>query len=222
MIQFGGWSLSRPLLYTVQSPEAENGNPGEAYFQKRSIEMLFRTASQSVQRRRGIIVTAVLLLSVPAVLIFTRFLGAPVAHAQTQQCYTLASLQGTFTGIGNYGANLAIALGTRSYDGNGNFTGTFIINEPTAGSTTGARTIVPGTLNGTYTVNCNGTGQVNHTATTSAGATTAVDDFVITGAIIQNGQLVATAITDAQEAPSGIVPGGIFLTRTFTRLPIYY
>jgi len=173
--------------------------------------------------KKSLFVPAALILFVPAALIFTRFLGAPVAHAQTQQCYTLASLQGTYAGIANYGANVAIAFGVRTYDGNGNLgVGPFIINEPTAGSTTGARTIVPGTLTGTYTVNCNGTGQVNHTVTTSAGTSMAVDDFVITGAIIQGGALVATSIADAQEVPSQIVPGGVFLTRTYTRLPTYY
>jgi hypothetical protein len=158
-----------------------------------------------------------------AVLIFTGFLVAPAANAQAQQCYTLASLQGSFAIVGNYGANVAIALGTRSYDGNGNLTGTFIVNEPTAGSATGARTIVTGTQAGTYTVNCNGTGQFNRAVTTNTGITAIqVDDFVITGAIIQNGQLVATAIADAAEVPSAIVAGGIFLSRTQTRLPIYY
>jgi hypothetical protein len=161
-------------------------------------------------------------LFVPAVLFFTGFLGAPVANAQVQQCYTVASLQGSFAIVGNYGANVAIALGTRSYDGNGNLTGTFIVNEPTAGSTTGARTIVTGTQAGTYTVNCNGTGQFNRILTTNGVSTAQVDDFVITAAIIQNGQLVATAIADASEVPSTIVAGGIFLTRTQTRLPIYY
>ena len=162
-------------------------------------------------------------LFVPAVLIFTGLLGAPAANAQTQQCYTLASLQGQFALVGNYGANVAIAFGVRTYDGNGNFTSTFIINEPTAGSTTGARTIVTGTLTGTVTINCNGTGQVNHTATTNTGIVSmAVDDFIITGAVVQNGQLVATTIVDAQEVPSAIVAGGVPLTRTYTRLPIYY
>jgi len=47
-------------------------------------------------------------------------------------------------------AVLSIALATRIYYGNGNLSGTFVVNE----RTTGARTIVTGTA-GAYTVNCN-------------------------------------------------------------------
>jgi hypothetical protein len=53
------------------------------------------------------------------------------------------------------------------------------------------------------------------------------DDFVITGATVStngsaywtNWSLIATSIVDAQRTPSTIVPGGIFLTRTWTLLP---
>ncbi len=158
-------------------------------------------------------------LFVPAMLIFAGFLGASAANAQTQGCFTVASLQGNYAIVGNYGANVAIALATRSYDGNGNLSGTFIVNEPTAGSTTGARTIVTGTQAGTYTVNCNGTGQFNRILTTNGVSTIQVDDFVITGAILQAGHLLATTIADASEVPSTIVAGGIFLSRVQTRLP---
>lgn len=162
-------------------------------------------------------------LFVPAVLIFMSFLGASAANAQVARCYTLASLQGNYGIVTTYGANIAIALGTRTYDGNGNMTGTFTINEPTAGSATGARTIVIGTQVGTYTVNCNGTGQISRILTQSNGTvTTSLDDFVITGAIVLGGQLVATSVTDAQEAPRAIVAGGLFVTRVYTRLPAFY
>jgi hypothetical protein len=158
-------------------------------------------------------------LFVAAVLISTGFIGVPAASAEDQKCYTLASLQGNYAIVANYGANVAIALGTRSYDGNGNLTGTFLVNGPTAGSTTGARTLTTGTQIGTYTVNCNGTGQILRVLTTSAGSVTQVDDFVITEAIVLGRHLVATSIKDAVETPSAIVPGGIFVTRTQTRLP---
>jgi hypothetical protein len=161
-------------------------------------------------------------LFVPAVLIFTSFLGVSAANAQNPKCYTLVSLQGYYAVIGNYGANVAIAIATRSYDGNGNLTGTFTLNEPTAGSTTGARTIVTGTQAGTYTVNCDGTGQFNRILTTNGTSTIQVDDFVITGAIVQGGRLLATTIVDAQRTASTIVLGGVFLTRTHTRLPDFY
>jgi hypothetical protein len=162
-------------------------------------------------------------LTVPAVLISMSFLGASAANAQVARCYTLASLQGNYGIVTTYGASVAIALGTRTYDGNGNMTGTFLINEPTAGSTTGARTLVTGTQVGTYTVNCNGTGQISRTLTQSNGTvTTSIDDFVITQAVVLGGQLIATSVTDAQEAPSAIVPGGVFVTRVYTRLPAFY
>jgi hypothetical protein len=172
--------------------------------------MLFRSEKTMFSKKN---------LSVAAALILTGFLGAPAANAQTQ-CYTLASLQGSYAVVGNYGANVAIAFGTRSYDGSGNLSGTFIVNEPTAGSTTGARTIVTGTQAGTYTVNCNGTGQFNRLVTASTGLVAIqVDDFVITGGVVENGLLIATSIADASEVPSAIVAGGIFLSRIQTRLP---
>ena len=142
------------------------------------------------------------------------------ANAQ-QRCFTLASLQGNYAVIGNYGANLAIALATRNFDGNGNMTGTFTVNEPTPGSTTGERTIVTGTQKGTYTVNCDGTGTITRTLSASNGVTaTQTDDFIITGATFgYYSQFVATSLVDASRSPSAIVTGGVFLSRTYTRLP---
>jgi hypothetical protein len=46
-----------------------------------------------------------------------------------------------------------------------------------------------------------------------------VDDFVITAGTVVNGQLIATTIFDFQEAPSSIVPGGVYVFRTHARLP---
>src|ERR1039457_7373457 len=79
-----------------------------------------------------------------AVVIFASFLGASAADAQTSRCYTLSSLKGNYAIGAGYGTNIALTLGIRSYDGNGNLTGTFTTNEPMAGSTTGARTILTG------------------------------------------------------------------------------
>ncbi len=158
-----------------------------------------------------------------AALVFISFLAVSAASAQTRGCYTLASLQGNYAVVANYGANVAISFGTRSYDGNGNLTAAFLINEPTAGSTTGARTIVTGTQTGTYTVNCDGTGQIKRYLTASNGITaTQTDDFIITGAMVLGANLVATSIADAVEVPSAIVAGGIFLSRVQTRLPDYF
>src|SRR5271169_3364375 len=102
------------------------------------------------------------------VLMFAASLAVPAAKADPQ-CFTLDSLDGNHAVIGTYGANVARALGTRHFDGNGNLTGNFILNEPTPGSTTGARTLVTGTQVGTYTVNCDGTGVITRTLTASTG-----------------------------------------------------
>jgi hypothetical protein len=136
------------------------------------------------------------------------------------QCYTVASLNGTYADVVTYGANVALALAVRHFDGNGNLTGTFTLNEPTAGSTTGARTIVTGTNVGTYTVNCDGTGVFTRTITASTGLVTMqMDDFLITKATRRDGHLIATALEDAQRTPSAIVAGGIFVIRSYTRRP---
>jgi hypothetical protein len=96
---------------------------------------------------------------------------------------------------------------------------TFIVNEPDPTSTTGARKLVTGTNVGTYTVNCDGTGVVHKTTTTSSGTSESVEDFVISTAKVKHGQLIATTIDDAQETPSTIVPGGVFLIHHQTRRP---
>jgi hypothetical protein len=159
-------------------------------------------------------------LFVPAALILTSFLGVSAANAENPQCYTLASLQGSYAVIVNYGANVAIGLQAQYLDGNGNLTRTGILNQPTAGSTTGGRTVGTVSSTGTYTVNCNGTGTITRLVTkpdkTTASAT---DDFIITGAIVQGWQLIATTIVDAQRTPSVILSDGVFVTRTATRLP---
>lgn len=165
-------------------------------------------------------------LFVTTVIVLFGFLGTSAVNGQTPSCYTLASLQGQYALIGTYGDNVAIALSMRYFDGNGNLTATFVVNEPTAGSTTGERTIVTGSQVGTYTVNCDGTGVITSMLTTSTG-TTAVQtyDFIITGAVQQEPAtgyqtvLLATSLVDAQRTPSAIVSGGIFLSRTYTRLP---
>jgi hypothetical protein len=148
-------------------------------------------------------------------------LGMSVAKADDNaQCYTVASLKGDYGVVGTYGANLALALAPRQYDGKGNFTASFIVNEPVAGSPKGARKIVTGTNVGTYTVNCDGSGRDHKLTVTNTGVHAYSNDhFVITGAKWINGELIATSIDDAQDTPSAIVPGGIFLIRHITRLP---
>ncbi len=87
-------------------------------------------------------------------------LGASAPRAERPPCYTLESLEGSWTIISTFGANVARALGKRDIVADGSFTGTFLLNGPTAGSTTGARTITTGTQIGWYAVNCDGTGTI--------------------------------------------------------------
>ena len=48
---------------------------------------------------------------------------------------------------------------------------------------------------------------------------TQIDDFIITMAIVRDGELTATEFSDTQTVPSILVSGGIFLTRVDTRVP---
>ncbi|SRR5579871_2111828 len=159
--------------------------------------------------------------------VFSCLLGVTAADAQisTPPCYTLESLQGQYATVGNYGSNQAVVLAMSYFDGNGNYRSTFVVNEPTPGSTTGARTIVTGSNMGTYTVNCDGTGVVIRTFTASNGVSgTQTDDFLITGAVekldaVFNHILLATSLANAPRVSSAIVAGGVLLTRSLTRLP---
>ncbi len=158
-------------------------------------------------------------LFVPAALILTSFLGVSAANAEPPHCYTLASLQGSYAVIGNFGANVAMALAAEDVDGDGNLTRHGLVNQPLAGSTTGQRKLTTTTNTGAYTVNCDGTGTLTRIVTQATGSSTVVDDFIITGAIVKGGHLIATTIVDAQQTPSVVVPGGIFVTFVHTRLP---
>ena len=162
-------------------------------------------------------------LCIPVAILLASFLGVSAANADDTACrYTLASLQGKYAIVVTYLPTFAaVAIGTRSYDGAGNMTGTFIVNGPTAGSTTGARTITKGTQVGTYTVNCDGTGVITRTTTLATGQTnTFVDDFVTTAAV-EGFVTIATTITDVSESPTtaGAAPAGLYQTRVQTRLP---
>jgi hypothetical protein len=160
-------------------------------------------------------------LFVPAALASLGLLGISAAKADGDaRCYTLASLKGTYAVVATYSANVALALALRHFDGEGNLTGTFTLNAPVEGSPTGARTIITGAQVGTYSVNCNGTGTFTRTLTSSTGVvTTQTDDFVITKATERDGRLLATALQDAQRTPSALVPGGLFVFRSYTRRP---
>jgi hypothetical protein len=154
--------------------------------------------------------------------------GVSVAHAQDKDkddCYTVASVQGSWAVVTTFGANFAKALGTRTVDENGAFTGTALINAPantTSASAvsflswTGARTITHVTQQGFFTVNCDGTGTITRILN---GSTQQIDDFVITRGIVDHGRRIATEIEDVQEVPSAAIQGSFFVTRAHTRQP---
>ena len=47
----------------------------------------------------------------------------------------------------------------------------------------------------------------------------ATEDFVITTAEFRGGALIATAMIDAQEQPSVVISGNVFVTHPYTRRP---
>ena len=161
----------------------------------------------------------------PVTLACLGLLSLTVARADDDddaRCYDLASLKGNWaldTHYGNDGAHVAEALAVRQYDGEGNMKGTFIVNEPVVGSPIGERKVVHGNAVGTYTVECDGTGVLNRRITTPAGIVIQSEDFLITQAVVRHGHLIATVIRDMSRTPSPVVPGGLFVTRSYTRRP---
>ncbi len=154
-----------------------------------------------------------------ALLSFSVF-ATGTATAAEPQCFTLASLAGSWTSITEYGAKVGVAYAIRTVDAEGNMTGVFVQNQPVVGDPSGARLMSNGTAKGVYKVNCDGTGTVTRTVTSSLGVVTfPVDDFIITKAIVKKKKLIATEILDAQRTPSALVPGGVFVTRIHTRIP---
>jgi hypothetical protein len=131
--------------------------------------------------------------------------------------YTAASLHGDYAAVATYGADVARALGVQTLDGLGNVKGSAIVNQP---GLNGTRKIVSITFTGSYTVQSNGTGTMFLTINLPNGSTAnATEDFVITSAKLRNGIPIATEIVDAQEQPSTVIPGGVFVTHTYTLRP---
>jgi hypothetical protein len=163
---------------------------------------------------------------VAIVLALVVFSGVSVANAQdNDDCYTVASVQGSWAVVTTFGANFGKAVGTRTVDANGTFTGTALVNAPANTTSpsavsflswTGARTITHVSQQGYFTVNCDGTGTITRILN---GATQQIDDFVITKGTIKHGERVATEIQDVQEVPSAATQGGFFVTRVHTRQP---
>ena len=61
---------------------------------------------------------------------------------------------------------------------------------------------------------------ITRTLTSSTGVvTTQTDDFLITKATERDGHLLATGLEDMTRVPSALVPGGLFVFRSYTRRP---
>jgi len=133
---------------------------------------------------------------------------------QSQPKYSQASICGDYAAIATYGANIARALGTESFDGKGSLSGSAIANQPGPNST---RSLISIGLDGTYSVNADGTGKMVLTITLPGGATANVtEDFVITKAKVIDGVEVATEIEDAQETPSAVIDDTSLVIHSYT------
>jgi hypothetical protein len=100
-------------------------------------------------------------------------------------------------------------------DGRGKLTGSAIVNQPGPNDTT--RSIVSIGLDGTYTVNPDGSGTMLLTITLPGGATASVtEDFIITKSKMVDGVQIATAIQDAQEVPSAVIDESSLVVHAYT------
>src|SRR5262245_16819690 len=130
--------------------------------------------------------------------------------------YSQASLSGTYARVGTYEGNIAANLGVVVFDGQGTAKGSATVNQPGPG---GSRKIVNVGLDGTYSVNSDGTGTIHFTITLPSGTSDITEDFVITKSEIRNGTLIATSVFEAQEQPSVVISGDVFVSHVDTRRP---
>ena len=139
--------------------------------------------------------------------------GKSSNESSTHHEYSQASLSGTYARVGTYQGNIAAALGVVVFDGQGSAT----VIEP---GPRGSSTIVKVGLEGTYSVNSDGTGTIQFVVTLPNGTTSDVtQDFVITKSESRNGTLIATSIFEAQEQPSVVISGDVFVSYVDTRRP---
>ena len=133
---------------------------------------------------------------------------------QTHGKYTLASVCGDYAAVATYGANVARALGHEEMDGHGKLTGSAIVNQPGPNDT---RAITSIGLEGTYTVNPDGSGSMILTVILPGGMTASVtEDFIITRSTMIDGVEIATEIQDAQEVPSAVIDQSSLVVHAYT------
>jgi len=130
--------------------------------------------------------------------------------------FTLASVQGAYANVTTLGHNVGSIATVSTFDGEGNFSGSGILNIP---SPAGQRLIIPVTFVGTYTVNADGSGTWALTANLPDGREFRLnDDVVITQATRHGNQLVATQLFGQRREPSQTVAGNLLVTVVSTRL----
>jgi hypothetical protein len=130
--------------------------------------------------------------------------------------FTVASVQGAYAGVTTIGHNVGSAASVATCDGEGNCSGSGILNIP---SPDGQRLVIPFTVVQTYTVNANGSGTAALTVTLPDGRELRLnDDFVITQATRHGRQLLATEIFTQRREPSQTVQGNLLVTVVSTRL----
>lgn len=136
---------------------------------------------------------------------------------QVHRDYSTASINGSYAFVGTYAGLIASSFGVVTFDGLGSVKGSVIVNQPNAD---GSRNIVTVGLAGTYFVNRDGTGTTSYLVTFPDGHTANVtEDLLITKAEVRRGMLIATSMFEAQEQPSVVLSGNVYVTHTYTRRP---
>ena len=135
--------------------------------------------------------------------------------------FTNESFQGTYAVRSVSGANNGGTIGPTTADGNGNFTGSAIMNVP--GPSLHRRMRISTTSTGTYDINPDGTAVVTSTFTTADGLSTTIHiEGMVTQAEVVDGIKLATEFFGIAEEPAtALLQGklGLMTTFTATRLP---
>ena len=131
--------------------------------------------------------------------------------------YSVESVNGSYAFIGTYAGLVASSFGVVTFNGAGRVKGSLMVNQP---NPDGSRSIVNVGIAGTYSVNPDGTGTNSLVVTLPDGHTANVtEDLVIRKAEVDRGVLTATSIFEAQEQPSVVLSGDVYVTHTYTRRP---
>jgi hypothetical protein len=130
--------------------------------------------------------------------------------------FSNVSLQGAYAAINSDGTGLTGAAGSFTADGNGNVASSWMMNMPTP---SGSRLVFPVTGAGTYTLNPNGTGTWNGTATRPDGMTEQWSgDMIVTQAEQVGSVTLVTELFIIAREPDPVT-GKAAVTSVSKRLP---